>query len=226
MRDQTDYKRNYIRAISFEHVPKDDIVERLNYISQMLEPHNEGSDKEWLGEYYYYKYLSKLASLAKETIDRAYAHIKLNNLKSDDKSHVEWPILKLKNLVKNTETSPPYIKKEDDKQEVELRDFFIEKVSNETIAELQRKFKDLRGKEMAILIHLLNERKIVVIDNNDRKYRSRLPFVKKFTGNRKLKRIDSVNKYLDYDNNFKNINVNDPKYIQTKDKLEKVVSSR
>ncbi|MEM9077152.1 MAG: hypothetical protein AAGC43_08935 [Bacteroidota bacterium] len=225
MSDEIDYKKNFDTWSNFWHVPKDGIVSRLNYISDMLEPEHEGLNKVQLGEFYYYKYINKLIALAKEVIEEATEHIKSNNLDGDDKSNVEYPILRLKDLIQKTVTTPNYLKGED-KPEVLLSDFFTDKVNEKIIKALQKEFENLRGKEMAILIHLLNELEMVLIDNNDRKYKSRLSFVRKLTNSPNLKRGDSINKHLDYDNNFKGINIKDPKYIQIKDKLEKVVSSR
>jgi len=67
------------------------------------------------------------------------------------------------------------------KPELKLKDFFIKEVSNDTIEAIQTEFRELEGKDLAILIYLLHkEHKIIEILTNS-KTKGRKSFVKCLT---------------------------------------------
>lgn len=118
------------------------------------------------------------------------------------------------------------IPKEKKKKEVTINNFFP-RVAPETVEAIQEEFKDLAiGKNMAILIYLLDkEHKIVFIDDSDRKKGSRLHFVRAFTGE-DLEKINAVNNHLEGSTGeLKKINKNDSAYIDIAKRLKQIVSS-
>ena len=80
----------------------------------------------------------------------------------------------------NIEPLPPQ-QTEKPKPELKLKDFFIKEVSNDTIEAIQTEFRELEGKDLAILIYLLHkEHKIIEILTNS-KTKGRKSFVKCLT---------------------------------------------
>ncbi len=80
----------------------------------------------------------------------------------------------------NIETLPSQ-QNEKPKPELKLKDFFIKDVSNDTIEAIQAEFRELEGKDLAILIYLLHkEHKIIEILTNS-KTKGRKSFVKCLT---------------------------------------------
>ena len=78
------------------------------------------------------------------------------------------------------EALPPQ-QNEKPKPELKLKDFFIKEVSNDTIEAIQTEFRELEGKDLAILIYLLHkEHKIIEILTNS-KTKGRKSFVKCLT---------------------------------------------
>jgi len=80
----------------------------------------------------------------------------------------------------NIEPLPPQ-QTEKPKPELKLKDFFIKEVSSDTIEAIQTEFRELEGKDLAILIYLLHkEHKIIEILTNS-KTKGRKSFVKCLT---------------------------------------------
>ncbi len=78
------------------------------------------------------------------------------------------------------EALPPQ-QNEKPKPELKLKDFFIKEVSNDTIEAIRTEFRELEGKDLAILIYLLHkEHKIIEILTNS-KTKGRKSFVKCLT---------------------------------------------
>lgn len=79
------------------------------------------------------------------------------------------------------------------KPELKLKDFFIKEVPSDTIEAIQTEFRELEGKDLAILIYLLNkEHKIIEILTNS-KTKGRSSFVKSLKENDKPS-MQKVNK--------------------------------
>lgn len=79
------------------------------------------------------------------------------------------------------------------KPELKLKDFFIKEVSSDTIEAIQTEFRELEGKDLAILIYLLHkEHKIIEILTNS-KTKGRSSFVKSLKENDKPS-MQKVNK--------------------------------
>ena len=106
----------------------------------------------------------------------------------------------------------------------DLKEFFTDKISQDQIVILQLKFNGLKGKSMAILISLLSEKGLLKIDNNSRKEKSRIYFVRNFT-NKPLKSIQSVNKHFQAITGDLLIDRKDSLFMNISDELNKIVSS-
>ncbi|WP_024772109.1 hypothetical protein [Aquimarina macrocephali] len=105
-----------------------------------------------------------------------------------------------------------------------LRDFFMDTVSDDKILKLQNEFKNETGKQMAIVIHFLVKFELIRFDNSDRKRTSRKHFVSCFT-EKEYKEINSIGNHLDIDEGLKRITSDDKQYIRIKKQLDKIVSS-
>lgn len=106
-----------------------------------------------------------------------------------------------------------------------LHDFFNDDISFAKTLEIQSQFKSETGKQMAILIHLLEENKLLNIDNNDRKRKSRLWFVRVFTCQFELEQINSISNYLDIDNKLKRIGKQDKQFKRINSALNNIINA-
>lgn len=106
-----------------------------------------------------------------------------------------------------------------------LQEFFNDNISFDKTLEIQSQFKSETGKQMAILIHLLEEHKHLNIDNNDRRRKSRLWFVRVFTSQFQLEQINSISNYLDIDNNLKRIGKKDKQFKRIENTLNAILKS-
>lgn len=91
-------------------------------------------------------------------------------------------------------------KRKVERAEKQLKDFFIN-TDPKTIKKIQQEFSDYDGKKMACLIWLLENKKIIKIDNTDKKSSSRIHFVRCLKNKPDLRTISAINKYWT-SNNF------------------------
>lgn len=115
----------------------------------------------------------------------------------------------------NTTTTPATLKS------------FFPNIEDTKVNEIQNEFKDLAiGKEMAILIYLLTkEKKILIIDDNNKNTSSRLHFLRAFTG-KNLKRSGGIGNFIEGTTGELKEKVSkkdDPTYIKISQRLDKMV---
>ena len=106
-----------------------------------------------------------------------------------------------------------------------LEDFFLDKASPEKIKAIQEKFKGLKGKEMAILIYLLNKRyDLVSIDNTQKSKKSRIHFVRALTG-KEIKEINGINNFFISITGETDVNKDDEAFLLIEKQLKEMVSN-
>jgi len=130
----------------------------------------------------------------------------LNNLESDAIRQEE------------IEDAPPSA----EKPQLELKDFFSSDLTIETINEIKNRFREYRGKKMAILIYLLQtvHEKIIIVNHS--KTQSRQHFVRAFTGDKNIK-MQGINKVFDSATNNLNILKTDADYIKIDQELNNLL---
>lgn len=101
---------------------------------------------------------------------------------------------------------------------------FFPNIDDKTVNDIQSEFKDLAiGKEMAILIYLLTkDKKILIIDENNKNSGSRLHFLKAFTG-KELKRSGGISNFIEGTTGNLKVIENDPSFIKISQRLDKMV---
>lgn len=109
-----------------------------------------------------------------------------------------------------------------------LEEFLSNKTNIGLFLEIQRNFKNLEGKWLAILIYLLQEEfKIISIISNS-KTLSRKQFILLFKEDSTFDKLQAVNKYIDsYTNelNLPTLKESDADYIYIKEKLTKILDN-
>ncbi len=109
------------------------------------------------------------------------------------------------------------------KEKTPLNAFFKSEVSQEKITAIQTDFRHLKNKKMAVLIYLLQKKYELISIDNPSKEKSRLNFVRAFTGEER-KEISGINRFFNYDEDLKLENKD--KVLETiGNQLEKIVSS-
>lgn len=177
-----------------------------------------------LGDFYYGKYIEEIKERLPEAEKRHFDFLDNNNVYGEDRENYLFYVKKVKQKIKELIKDSTHTIEQRSRRTSQIRDFFTDKVSDKEIEDLQTVFKEENGKQMAILIDLMNALNLIVIDNNDRKNKSRIHFVRCFT-NKKFGQINSINNFLDVDHKLKTIGNKDRQYIRIKEQLEKIVSS-
>lgn len=176
------------------------------------------------GEFYYKQYIIEIYNNLPVFEGLILKYIDDNKVTNDDKKmllfYKDKAEKKVFELYTNIETTS---KKTNNISKVTLEDFLNDKITSDKILEIQKAFKNETGKQMAILIHFLKTFDLIKFDNNDRKRTSRIHFVRCFTNNKELRQINSINNYLDIDENLKKIGKDDKQYIRIENQLKKIV---
>ncbi len=130
-------------------------------------------------------------------------HIDLSNDNKFQTSSIEQP---------KTEQTKTYPK-------LHFKDFFIKDIDKLKIDAIKKQFCNLKGKNIAILIQLLQKEKIITIIENS-KNQSRKHFVEALLG--KTVSMQNINSYLSF-NNDKHIDTTKTDYIKIEKELNKII---
>lgn len=117
------------------------------------------------------------------------------------------------------------LKEKPQQRNITLEDFFTDEVSQELIMAIQEKFKDLRGKEMAILIYILHKKySLIYLDNNQRNKKSRIHFVRALTET-EIKTIKGINNFFQPITAETTVNEKDEVFVKLDEQLKEIVSN-
>ena len=135
-------------------------------------------------------------------------------------------VIDIEEKIKEAQGSVLLVNQNEAKQPLKLENFFNKDVTPKLIDSIQNSFKELRGREMAILIYLMDkEFHLITLDNSNRNAKSRLHFVRAFT-NSDVKNIKGINNYFEAVSGETTVNkLQDPIYLQIKKDLETMVSN-
>lgn len=214
------YGKYYKRQLHYlnHNTSKNNLITALKELCEFLDPDDEMFNKVMFGDFYYTKWLKQVSIIADDLISKGEKLNELNNSEPEEKKILSFYIEKLNGLLKSKYKSPKA-------STPELKSFFADDVKEATIINLQQNFKDLKGKEMAILIHLLCTKNMIEIDNNDRKGKSRIFFVRRFKEFH-LRNINGINNFILPDSyELKGIGTKDIQYKDIKMQLDKIVSN-
>lgn len=106
-----------------------------------------------------------------------------------------------------------------------FEDFFDKDFNEETIIEIQNKFKDYRGKKMAILIYLLQTKHKVITISNNSKTQSRKHFVSALTKENEIT-MQSINKVFVSGSEQLNINQKDADFSIIENELNNLLPKK
>jgi len=220
--DQIHQKRtysNYLRFVRNLCDSKNSIYESL-----LIEVESKHFLVGCLGEYYYNEYIIYLFNNLEKFENITEKYLTINNIIEDDKKMFLFYKEKTENRIIELHKELKF-KKELPNSKLVLKDFFNREVNDDIINSIKDKFNAFKNKEMAILIYLLNKNNLIEIDNNNRKEKSRIHFVRSLTGIH-YGNIKGVNNYLtSVKGELKKINVEDIQYISIEKQLEKIVSN-
>ena len=115
------------------------------------------------------------------------------------------------------------------KNEISLSDFLNNKSDKDKLIQIQKDFKNYKGKSMAILIYLLQEEfKIINIISNSKTH-SRKQFIQLFKDDSSFNKYQAINKYLNPYSGELNLSTNndfDADFITIKEKLTKIIENQ
>lgn len=127
-----------------------------------------------------------------------------------------------KQAIQDWLNSKETLTKQTNKTEIQFEEFFTESIDQHTVQQLKEKFAESKGKELAILIYLIQtDFKIVdIIPSSKNKARSH--FIKALTNDANFK-MQGVNKYFISGTDNTQVDTKDPLFIQTKQYLESIL---
>ena len=121
----------------------------------------------------------------------------------------------------NEKTQTEQIEKNKPIQKLTFNDFFKKDFDKQKIEAIKNKFCNLKGKEIAILIRLLEKEEIVIIHENHKK-QSRKHFVEALLG--ETVSMQNINAYLNPGNSNKNIKEDYTDFIEIQQKLNEIIT--
>lgn len=221
--DDNEFYKKYIQSKNYFKSQK------IELLYEVLEDFlsNNGEDlKTWIGETNFRLFIYEIHKEKKVYLETLNNYISSNNIDPEEALTLEIQSKKVTNTIQKLYTDYQKLisKTQANQHIIDLKSFFINSKQS-TIEILQKEFKTLKGKRMAILIFLLTEKGIISMDNNDRKKSSRIHFVRLFT-EKEHPHINLINNYfVSVTGELKSIGKKDPVYLDIEKRLNKIVSN-